>query len=215
LTSAAVVAERLEAVRARIRSAGGDDTAVRVVAVTKGFGTKALWAAAEAGLGDFGENYAQELLSKVPGAPPGARWHFLGELQRNKLARLAPHIWLWQGLDRLDRAAHLAERRPGAAVLVEVKVAGGPGRHGALAEEVPLLVDRSRSLGLDVRGLMAVGPAGAPLAESRLCFRQVAALARSLGLTELSMGMSEDLEAAVAEGATMVRVGRALFGPRP
>jgi pyridoxal phosphate enzyme (YggS family) len=215
LTSAALVAERLEAVRARIRLAGGDEKAVKVVAVTKGFGTPVLWAAAAAGLADFGENYAQELLSKLPGAPPQARWHFLGELQRNKLARLAPHVFLWQALDRADRAAQLAQRRPGAAVLVQVKVAGGPGRHGAPAEEVPTLVERSRSLGLDVRGLMAVGPARAPEAESRRCFRQVADLARSLGLEELSMGMSDDLEAAVSEGATMVRLGRALFGARP
>jgi hypothetical protein len=188
---------------------------VTVVAVTKGFDVGTVAAAVAAGLPDIGENYAQELLAKLAGAPPGVRWHFLGALQRNKLARLAPHVHLWHGLDNEPAAAALARRSPGAAVLVEVRVAGTVPRRGVSPADVPALVDAARAAGLDVRGLMALGPARGDAAEVSACFRRVARLAGALGLKELSMGMSADFELAVAEGATVVRLGEALFGPRP
>lgn len=208
------VAERLVSVRDRIGAAGGDRDRVGVVAVTKGLGLEAVTAAVEAGLDDLGENYAQELLSKVIGSPASVRWHYLGELQRNKLARLAPHVHLWQGLDSAPRAAALAQRCPAASVMVEVQLLDIPGRQGVPPSDVPALVEGARAAGLNVRGLMAVGPAGVGPAESRRCFKQVANLAKALELEELSMGMSDDFEAAVAEGSTMVRLGRALFGER-
>jgi PLP dependent protein len=210
----AEVGERLAEVRERVAQVG-DPGAVTVVAVTKGFGPEAVEAAAGCGLNDLGENYAQELLAKAPHAPATVRWHFLGQLQRNKLAKLAPRVHLWQGLDSEAGAEALASCRPAAPVLVQVKVAGGPGRHGADARDVPTLVERASAAGLEVRGLMAVGPLGGAAAGARECFRAVAGLARRLGLAELSMGMSADYEIAVSEGATMIRLGRALFGPRP
>jgi PLP dependent protein len=210
-----LVADRLTLVRARIAAAGAAPASVTVVAVTKGFGSEAVAAAASAGLIDIGENYAQELLRKLDAAPPDLRWHFLGELQGNKLTRLAPHVYLWQGLDTATGAEALAKRCPGAAVLVEVKLADNGHRHGVPAAQVPALVSHATAVGLDVRGLMAVGPPQAPPHEVRAGFRMVAALGRSLGLSELSMGMSADFELAVSEGATIVRLGRALFGPRP
>ena len=210
-----VVAERLAAVRERVERAGGPASRVTVVAVTKGFGPEAVSAAAGVGIADIGENYAQEMLSKLSSAPPGLRWHFLGELQRNKLARLAPHVHLWQGLDREAEAAALARLAPGAAVLVEVRAEASPRRPGASPDEVPGLVSRAQAAGLAVMGLMTVAPAGATPAETARHFRAVAHLASSLGLPELSMGMSADFELAVAEGATMIRIGQALFGPRP
>ncbi len=155
------VPERLAHIKERIATAGGPST-IRVVAVTKGFGPEAVGAAVSAGLLDIGENYAQELLSKLATSPPEVRWHFLGELQRNKLSRLAPHVWLWQGLDSAAEADALAKRSPGAAVLVEVKLEGDERRHGTAASEVPILVDHAVGAGLDVRGLMAVGPAARP-----------------------------------------------------
>jgi hypothetical protein len=231
---AELVAERLAQVRDRIAKAGASPSSVRVVAVTKGFGSEAVSAAVGAGLLDLGENYAQELLSKAFAAPAGVRWHFLGGLQRNKLARLAPHVHLWQGLDSVEGALALARRRPAAGVLVQVRttaadgsdglgastLAGGSGparapRHGARPAEVPALVESARAAGLDVRGLMAVGRAHAAREETRRSFRDVASLASTLGLNELSMGMSADFELAVAEGATIIRLGRALFGQRP
>jgi PLP dependent protein len=212
---AELVAERLALVRDRIARAGAAPGSVTVVAVTKGFGPDAVAAAVMAGLHDIGENYAQEMLRKLEAAPSGVRWHFLGQLQRNKLARLAPHVFLWHGLDSTAGADALAKRCPGAAVLVEVKLADNGRRHGVPAGDVPALASHAADIGLDVKGLMAVGPVPATPAELRAGFRAVAALATSLGLSELSMGMSSDFEVAVAEGATIVRLGQALFGPRP
>lgn len=214
LLDAAVVAERLVRVRERIADAGADPETVSIVAVTKSFGVTAVEAAVQAGLYDIGENYAQELLGKVSGAPPGVRWHFLGAPQRNKIGRLAPHVHIWQGLDSEQAAFALATRCPGASVLVQVRLYGAPPRRGAPPSEVPALVEVATSSGLDVRGLMAVGPPGAGPSELRAGFREVARLAGRLGLRELSMGMSGDFEQAVAEGATIVRLGRALFGER-
>lgn len=211
---AALVVERLARVRDRIARAGASPEAVTIVAVTKNFGVAAVHAAARAGLYDIGENYAQELLSKVPAAPPGVRWHFLGAPQRNKLARLGPHVHLWQGLDSERAALALASRCPGTSVLVQVRLSGLPPRRGAPLWEVPALVEAAAAAGLDVRGLMAIGPPGASPPELRAGFRELARLAGRLGLAELSMGMSADFEQAVAEGATIVRLGQVLFGER-
>ncbi|HVB06681.1 MAG TPA: alanine racemase [Acidimicrobiales bacterium] len=212
---AASVAGNLARLRARIASAG-DPAAVRIVAVTKTFPLAAVFAARAAGLADIGENYANELVDKAAAAgAAGAselRWHFLGELQRNKLARLAPLVACYQGLDRLEEGEGLARRRPGARVLVEVDVAGTPGRGGVAPREVTPLVGALVRLELDVAGLMTVAPPD-PVA-ARRAFSLVAALRAELGLAEASMGMSDDLELAVEAGSTMVRVGSALFGPR-
>ncbi|MGC8626932.1 MAG: YggS family pyridoxal phosphate-dependent enzyme [Acidimicrobiales bacterium] len=214
LVDGLAVAERLAAVRERIARAGADPQAVGIVAVTKSLGVAAIEAAVRAGLYDIGENYAQELLGKVAGAPPGVRWHFLGAPQRNKISRLAPHVHIWQGIDNEQAALALAKRCPGASVLVQVRLYGAPPRRGAPLPEVPALVEVAAKAGLDVRGLMAVGPPEASPSELRASFRQVARLAGHLGLRELSMGMSGDFEQAVAEGATMLRLGRVLFGER-
>lgn len=209
----AAVAEALEAVRSRI-AAVGDPSAVRVVAVTKGFGSDAIFAATAAGCSDIGENYAQELLAKSVSAPAGTRWHFLGAPQRNKILSLAPVVHLWQAVDREVVADRLAAVSPGASLLVQVNVLGDPRRAGCAPQEAPAVVDAARSRGLDVRGLMTVAPAGDPEGAAAV-FAALAGLGRSLELAELSMGMSDDYEAAVAAGSTMVRLGRALFGPRP
>jgi hypothetical protein len=210
-----VVAERLAVVRDRIERAGARPGSVTVVAVTKGFGPQAVRAAVDAGLADVGENYAQELLAKVPDAPTGVRWHFLGRPQTNKLARLAPHVRLWHGLDSEAHARALGQRQPGGAVLVQVETEAAPARSGARPANVPAVVAAATAAGLEVRGLMAVGPRRANGTEARRCFREVARLAAALQLRELSMGMSADFDLAVAEGATIVRLGTVLFGPRP
>ncbi|MBW3536374.1 MAG: alanine racemase [Actinobacteria bacterium] len=212
--TAAAVGAALERVRSRIADAGGDPSSVTVVAVTKGFGAEAVTAALEAGCTDIGENYAAELLDKAP-ATAGARIHFLGGIQRNKIARLAPVVHVWQSVDRLEVAESLSRRAPGAEILVQVDLLDGAvaGRSGVSVADVPGFVASIRDLGLDVRGLMAMGP---PPPENPLPgFRRVADLRQRLGLSELSLGMTSDLEAAVEAGSTMVRVGTALFGPRP
>jgi PLP dependent protein len=140
-------------------------------------------------------------------------WHFLGAVQRNKVARLAPLVACWQGVCRLQEGQAIARRRPGATVLVQLDVAGLPGRGGCDPERAPELVAALRDEDLDVAGLMAVGPPGRPEA-ARPGFALLSNLADSLDLPVRSMGMSDDLEVALSEGSTMVRLGRALFGDR-
>jgi len=213
----ATIAERAGGLRERITGAGGDPAAVTLVSVTKGFAPEVAVAAAEAGLEDLGENYAQELVAKAPvvtDAGFAVRWHAIGRLQRNKVRSLAGIVSLWQTVDRLDLGREIAKRAPGAAVLVQVNVSDEPQKGGcapdATAELVGALVDE----GLDVQGLMTVGRTGSP-DEARGGFALLRRLADDLDLPVRSMGMSGDLEAAVAEGSTLVRVGAALFGPRP
>jgi pyridoxal phosphate enzyme (YggS family) len=209
------VAARLAEVRRRIAAAGGDGRSIRIVAVTKGFGPEAVRAAMAAGVYDVGENYADELVAKHAQVAPddSSRWHFLGKVQRNKVRRLAPLVHVWQTVDRRAAAEEIARRAPGARVLVQVNVSGEPQKNGCELADAPELVDGLRSLDLDVVGLMAVGPAGPP-DDARHGYRQLTNMADRLGLTERSMGMTDDLEVAVQEGTTMVRVGRALFGSR-
>lgn len=210
------VAERLAVVRERIAGAGARPDDIRIVAVTKGQGPDAVGAALAAGLRDVGENYAQDLIAKrqaVGDAAGDCRWHFLGHVQRNKVRVLAPAIDLWQAVDRVPAGREIARRAPGAAVLVQLNVSGETQKHGCLPDDAPALVEELMALGLDVRGLMAIGPTGPPEG-ARPGFRRLVGIAERLGLRERSIGMSDDLEVAVSEGATMVRVGRAFFGPR-
>ena len=210
------VGERLAVVHERIAAAGARPDDVRVVAVTKGQGADAVAAALAAGLRDVGENYAQELVAKreaAGAAAAGCRWHFLGHVQRNKVRLVAPAVALWQAVDRVAAGREIAKRAPGAAVLVQLDVSGEAQKHGCPPDDAAALVEDLVALGLDVRGLMGVGPAGPP-EDARPGFRRLVAAAERLGLPERSIGMSDDLEVAVSEGATMVRVGRALFGPR-
>ena len=219
------VAGRLAAVRDRVAGAAGragrPASAVRLVVVTKGVAPPVMQAALDAGATDLGENRAQELLAKAPelrcpsgGTPHPWRptWHFIGRLQRNKVAALAPLVDLWQSVDRIELGRAIAGRVPGAAVLAEVNVADDPAKAGVAPDDAPALVDGLRSVGLRVDGLMTIPAAGR---DPRPAFATLATLADRLGLSEVSMGMSDDFEVAVEEGATIVRVGRAIFGSRP
>ena len=224
------MARQLEAVRARIAAVGRDPSDVTVIAVTKGFGPEAIVAAVGAGLVEVGENYAQECVAKIAaareqlaGSGPGGvgvggvgapRLHFIGRLQTNKVRLLSPHVALWQSVDRLPLGREIARRAAGARVLVQVNVSDEPAKGGCAPGEADALVGALLALGLDVRGLMAVGPTGPP-DMARPGFAWLRAECDRLGLAVCSMGMTDDLEIAVAEGSTMVRVGSALFGMRP
>ena len=208
----AELTDRVAAVRERIARAGGDPDGVTIVAVTKGFGAEVVADAVATGLADIGENYAQELLGKAAEVSD-VRWHFVGAIQRNKVKALAPVVHLWHAVDRASVADEIARRAPGAAVLVQVNLTDDPHRAGCPWSEVGDVVAHAAGVGLDVRGLMAIGPPGPPDA-ARAGFRRVRETADALGLADCSMGMTADLEVAVAEGATIVRVGTALFGPR-
>lgn len=211
----AVVARNLDDLRSRI-AAVSTGPEVTIVAVTKGFGADAVHAALSCGLTCIGENYAQELLTKCEQVTevPRPQWHFLGRLQRNKIRSLAPVVDVWQSVDRVELIDAIAGRAPGATVFIQANLSGEAHKGGAPLEAVPALVDHARAAGLEVRGLMGVGPEGTP-EDAREGFRSLVALADWLGVEQRSIGMSADLEVAVQEGSTMVRVGSALFGARP
>jgi pyridoxal phosphate enzyme (YggS family) len=188
---------------------------VRVVAVTKGHPAEVAVAAVAAGFRELGENYAQELAAKAPVLAASAPvWHFIGRLQSNKVRLVAPLVDVWQTVDRGSLVDAIALRSPGARVLVQVDLAGLAGRGGCTRAEAEPLVARAAAAGLRVEGLMGVGPPGPPEG-SREGFRWLRGEADRLGLVEASMGMSADIEVALSEGATIVRVGSALVGERP
>lgn len=211
------VRRRIDELRSRIdRIAPERD--VRLVAVTKGLDVAAPRAALAAGCTACGENYAQELVAKDDLLDDDERdriaWHFIGRLQRNKVRMLADRVTVWQSIDRAEVLDEIARRAPGASVMIQLDLSGEPQKGGAPIGAVPDLVAHARALGLDACGLMGVGPAGPP-ERARPGFRALVTLANELGLRERSIGMSHDLEVAVEEGATMVRIGTGLFGPRP
>jgi PLP dependent protein len=220
------IAETLAAVQARIEAAclraGRKPTDVRLLAVSKGHGPEAIQAAYAAGQREFGENYLQELAAKVAqlGQLPGVRFHFIGRLQRNKLKTL---IELGCGIDSVDSSAigqalssHAQRLAREVDALIQVNIDGEPQKAGVLPEASLELARELEALpGLKLRGLMAIPRASEDPQAVRGAFRRLRGLAESAGLRELSMGMSADLELAIEEGATIVRVGTAIFGPRP
>jgi pyridoxal phosphate enzyme (YggS family) len=215
------VAEAITEVRERIaaaaRGAGRDPDAVRLVAATKTVPAERVAEAVALGVADIGENRAQELLAKAEAldacAPPTTEvsWHFLGRLQRNKVRRLAARVTWWQSVDREPLGVAIARHAPGARVLLEVNLAREPQKGGCAPGDAARLVDAFRQAGLRVEGLMTIPPAGD---DPRPWFGALREMAGDLGVHELSMGMTDDFEAAVAEGATMVRIGQAIFGVR-
>jgi PLP dependent protein len=210
------VAARLVTIVRRIADAGADPGTVTVVAVTKGFGPDAIAAAWAAGLRAVGESYAQEVVAKVPpraGRVPPVEVHFIGRLQSNKVAALAPLVDVWQSVDRPSLVDAIARRAAAARVFVQVNVSDEPQKGGCAPADVAGLVDHARRAGLVVEGLMCVGRTG-PAEDARPGFRALRQLADDVGVAHRSMGMTDDLEAAVQEGSTMIRIGTALFGPR-
>ncbi len=222
------IAERLSAVRQRIdaaaRRAGRDPLSVRLVVVSKTQSPAAIRAAYNAGARDFGENYVQEALAKQPELSDlsGINWHLIGHLQTNKAKIAADAFGMIQSLDsvRLAEALAKAGRDARIAVLVEINLGGEASKTGTPPEDVESLIDAIRAK-VDVRGLMAIPPPGSNPEDSRPYFvrlrelRGRLAAATGLALSELSMGMTDDFEIAIEEGATIVRVGRAIFGERP
>ena len=205
--------DRYAAVQERIAAAGGHD--VIVVAATKAFEAPVIDSAVRCGIGHIGESYAQECVSKLDGVTvePRPRVHFIGRLQRNKVRRLTHFVDVWQSVDRAVLVDEIARRAPGADVMIQVNVAGASSQGGCAPSEVEPLASHVGGTGLRLLGLMAIGPLG-PSESSRACFRRLRRMADSMGLLHCSMGMSSDLEIAVGEGATMVRLGRSLLGPR-
>lgn len=226
------IARRLKAIQARIAAAarrvGRDPAQVRLVAVSKSVGLEALQDAVAAGQRLFGENYLQEAKGKIAALGPGVEWHFIGHLQSNKAKAAVEWFTLIHSLDRLSLAEALeaaaARRGKVQEVLVQVNLGGEASKSGvAPAAAAELLQALSRFPHLRVVGLMTLPPFFPDPEAVRPYFRALRELRDRLvaqglsdtGLPELSMGMSGDFEVAVEEGATLIRVGTALFGPRP
>jgi pyridoxal phosphate enzyme (YggS family) len=220
----------LHAVQGRIAraaaEAGRDVAAVRLLAVSKTFDAAAVRALAACGQREFGENYVQEALDKQAAlADLPLVWHFIGPIQSNKTRAIAEHFSWVHGIDRLKIAERLSAQRPDGLpplqVCIELNVSGEASKGGVGVAELPALADAVAALPrLQLRGLMAIPAPASDLAAQRAAFRQVRAafellVARGHALDTLSMGMSADLEAAILEGASIVRVGTALFGARP
>jgi len=194
---------------------------IEIVAVTKGHPVEVAVAAQRAGFDSLGENYAQELVAKAADFEtlklPQPAWHFVGQLQSNKIRSLAPYVSVWESLDRASVLKELAKRSPGAVGYIQVDLAGVAGvaasRGGCDRNEVEGLITQATQLGLDIRGLMGVGMPGEP-EESRQAFAWLSATAARLQLPEVSMGMSADMDVAIEEGATELRIGTALVGDR-
>lgn len=206
------VASNLAVLRERIATASANPETVRVVAVTKTFDVSYVDVAVALGLDTVGENYVDELCQKRAQASTTPRWHFLGALQSNKIARVLDCADVLCSVSRTKEIRRIAQLRPGTAIYVQVDFTASAQRNGAPVDEVAALVSLAREEGLVVRGLMTVAAPEPRAAET--AFRATSSLADQLELIERSMGMSDDLELACKAGSTEIRVGRALFGPR-
>ena len=231
--SAHEIAANLNAVRARIAAActrsGRATEDVRLIAVSKTRPIEAVQTAIQAGQLDFGENQIQDALKKIPNIEtPGVQWHFIGPLQSNKTKHLPGNFQWWHTLDRTDIAKRVSRKAVELSAtinaLIQVNVIHDPAKSGVLPEELPALLEQLMAedlAGIKLRGLMTIGPHGGGETELRNCFGKLRGLLETsrsqLGLSDfdqLSMGMTNDMEQAIAEGATMVRVGSAIFGSR-
>lgn len=224
------IADNVRRVRDRVenaaRRAGRSSAEITIVAVTKTFGPDVVEAILRAGITDIGENRVQELLLKADAVRSPCRWHLVGPLQRNKAGKVVGRVHLIEAIDgvriaeTVDRIA--GERGLRAAVLLEVNLSGESAKHGvAPAEAIAAGESLARLPNLVFRGLMTIGPLTGGPEDTRRCFRELAALAErmrratGLALPELSMGMSDDFEVAIEEGATLIRPGRVIAGERP
>ena len=223
---------RLAGVRERIARAAGragrDPTSIRLVAISKTFPADAIRAVAEAGQIDFGENKVQEALPKMDAVHDlPIRWHLVGHLQSNKARKAAARFDIVHSVDDLSLVSRLnqaaADARRTLAVLVQVDLVREPTKHGAAVEQVRALLDAvAAAAALELHGLMLMPPAVVDPQQARPYFAALRRLRDALvaegreasTLRELSMGMSHDFEVAVEEGATLVRVGSAIFGAR-
>ncbi|MCQ2032905.1 MULTISPECIES: YggS family pyridoxal phosphate-dependent enzyme [Stutzerimonas] len=220
------IEKNIAKVAARIREAaqavGRDPASVGLLAVSKTQPAATIREAAEAGMRDFGENYLQEALDKqgeLSELP--LTWHFIGPIQSNKTKSIAEHFDWVHSVDRLKIAQRLSDQRPAELpplnICLQVNVSGEASKSGCAPEELPQLAQAVAAMPrLRLRGLMCIPAPSEDPAEQRAAFARLRALRDELPLTldTLSMGMSQDLEAAIAEGATWVRIGTALFGAR-
>jgi hypothetical protein len=182
--------------------------------VTKGFGAEEVQAMLEVGLTHVGESYAQEVIEKAQIISDNRiAWHMIGRVQSNKVRKLSETISLWHSVDRKDLITEISKRKKDSKVLIQVDMNNRPQQGGCSLEEVPELIEFASSKGLKVDGLMTIG-VDQDVEATKRAFAGLAKLAESMGLREISMGMSDDYEMAIDHGATILRVGRGIFGER-
>jgi len=227
------IAGSLAAVRERIATAceryNRSSTDVRLIAISKTHSVESIRAAIDAGQLDFGENQIQEAMQKIPAVQtPGVQWHYIGPLQSNKTKHLPGNFHWWHTLNRHDIATRVSSKAVelGARVetLIQVNVINDPAKSGVSVEGLSPLVEQLQESGLNglnLRGLMTIGPHGGSEDALRQCFGSLRELMETtrnqfglVNFDQLSMGMTDDMEQAIAEGATMLRVGSAIFGSR-
>ena len=218
------IARNLDAIRQRMTAAAGragrDPASVRLVGASKTVDPERIAQALDAGLRDFGENFIQEAEDRI--ASLGSRadeaiWHFIGHLQTNKAGAAVNLFDILESVDSIRLAEHISRRTTQPIrILLEVNVAQEASKFGFAPAEVGAAIARVQQLpNLELGGLMTIAPASPDPEAVRPVFRELRELAQAHGLRELSMGMTDDFEVAVEEGATMIRVGRAIFGERP
>jgi PLP dependent protein len=214
------IKKNLDEVRERISAVGGDVDRITVVGVTKTRSADVVRAAVEAGIRCVGENYAQEATEKVREVDEDAdpsrrrpRWHFIGQLQTNKVKTLASFVDVWQTVDSVKFVNEIAKRQPGARLFIQVNATDDPKRGGCDWDDIDELAHVARERELVVEGLMGVGPHG-DAEMSRPFFKRLVEESRARDFADVSCGMSGDFEVAVEEGATVLRLGSVLFGSR-
>ena len=186
---------------------------VTLIGVTKGFTHEEVNIASELGIKNFGENYAQELLTKNPLVDPEISWHYIGQLQSNKIRKISHLVDVWHSVTSLKLAREIHKRNDQAQILLQVSLMGPSNSKGFEVEQLPQLISELRDMNIDISGLMTMGVPGDKVA-TRVVFKELRKLADTFELPECSMGMSDDFEIALESGASMIRVGSAIFGNR-
>ena len=200
--------ELAEVVRTR-----SDGNAI-LLPVTKGFGVREVQAMLEVGLTKIGESYAQEILEKTEMITDDRiAWHMIGRVQRNKVQKLSETVDLWHSVDRKELITEIAKHKKNSEILIQVDMNDRSQQGGCSPENVPDLIEFASDKGLNVKGLMTIG-VDRDINATRNIFAEMAKLSEKMGLKEISMGMSNDFEIAIDYGATILRIGRSIFGER-
>ena len=205
------IKERLEEINKIIDAKAQNP--VTLIGVTKGFTHEEVNIASELGIKNFGENYAQELLTKNPLVDPEISWHYIGQLQSNKIRKISHLGDVWHAVTSLKLAREIHKRNDQAQILLQVSLMGPSNSKGFEVEQLPQLISELRDMNIDISGLMTMGVPGDMVA-TRVVFKELRKLADTFELPECSMGMSDDFEIALESGASMIRVGSAIFGNR-
>jgi len=205
------VRERVERITSLIQAKAQNQ--VTLIGVTKGFTHEEVNIASKLGIKNFGENYAQELLTKYPLVDSGINWHYIGQLQSNKIRKIAHLIDVWHSVTSLKLAREIHKRNNKAQILLQVSLMGPSNTKGFEVQELPDVVDELRAENIGISGLMTMGVPN-DLVATRSVFEKLRQLADTYELPECSMGMSDDFEVALESGSSMIRVGSAIFGNR-